>query len=717
MSSSERVGVGSRYVYDGEVFEIVELAAPRGNVEVLGRGAAGQYMRIALVELLASARGRIIPTDAGVASSDLRESAGVILSVLSAAELQQVTDRAGHVREVLTGYRSGNEETAAKGEPRAEFSPDRPLTDRYASKARELDVSVRSVERWVSKFRTLGPAGLVDARRSKEEDPFPSVDKRWTETAVEVMVEHATESKPSRTMVIDRTDARVQARYGDGVVAIPSRTNAFRVVKELDKRYPTFRLSAKRNRDIAERPDGVYGKLRPTRPGEYMLMDTTRLDVFGLDPLTLRWVQVELTVAMDWYTRCITGLRLTPVSTKSVDVASVMYEVFCPRPAGEDWPDYAVWPAHGVPRSVLVDVSAERPTDAAAGPAIVPETLVVDHGKVYLSHHMMSVCQRFGISVQPARLRTGRDKGPVERFFRTIREDLLQALPGYKGPDVHSRGENPEGEAFFYIDELERIIREWIAQVYHHRQHSSLLDPQVPGLRMSPAAMFEHGVARAGYIEAPRDPDLAFEFLKPAWRKILHYGVEIGGRRYNGEGLNGYRNLASGLTGEARGRWPIHCDPDDITKVYFRRPDDRIWHPLVWEHAPAIDMPFSEDALLYARKLAASKYRFPNDRLAVADLLERWNVGLGSTRVERRIALRMARESELSQQQPGEPGVSELPSVARVLATTPGQDESDPEAEATPPDRSLDYAGEEGDDDRFDQEDTDDFYSDALEDV
>lgn len=715
MSGVERVEVGGRYMYDGEAFEIVELATAKGVVDVLGKSAAGQYMRVGLAELLSSVRGRVLPTGPGVSSTDATEPAGVIFGELSAAELQKVTERAGHVREILTGYRSGSAETASKGEPRPEFSGDRPLTDRYAAKARELGVGLRSVERWVSKFRTEGPAGLVDARRTREAEPFPSVDRRWLDTAVEVMVEHATESKPSRTMVMARAEARVLARFGEGVVAIPSRTNAFRVLEYLEQRYPTFRLSAKRNRDIAERPEGVYGKLRPTRPGEYMLMDTTRLDVFGLDPLTLRWVQVELTVAMDWYTRCITGLRLTPVSTKSVDVATVMYEVFSPRPAGADWPEYAVWPAHGVPRSVLVDVTAERPADAAAGPAIVPETLVVDHGKVYLSNHVMSVCQRFGISVQPARLRTGRDKGPVERFFRTIREDLLQALPGYKGPDVHSRGEDPEGGAFFYIDELESIIREWVAQVYHHRQHSSLLDPRVPGLRMSPAAMFEHGVSRAGYIEAPRDPDLAFEFLKPVWRKILHYGVEIGGRRYNGDGLNGYRNLASRFTGEAKGRWPIHCDPDDITKVYFRRPDERTWHTLVWEHAPSIDMPFSEDALLYARKLAASKYRFPNDRLAVADLLERWNIGLGSTRVERRIALRMSRETELSQRPQGEARVDRLPSVARVLA--PDQDESDVQAEDTAIDRGLDYAGEEGDDDRFDQENIDDFYSDALEDV
>ncbi|MGH3949586.1 MAG: hypothetical protein ACRDSE_10725 [Pseudonocardiaceae bacterium] len=99
-----------------------------------------------------------------------------------------------------------------------------------------------------------------------------------------------------------------------------------------------------------------------------------------------------------------------------------------------------------MPRSVLLDRDAlDGPIAGTSGPTIVPETIVpetivVDHGKIYVSEHLTSVCQRLGISIQPARLRTGRDKGPVERFFRTLREDLLQALPGYKDTDVHSRG-------------------------------------------------------------------------------------------------------------------------------------------------------------------------------------------------------------------------------------------------------------------------------------
>ena len=226
----------------------------------------------------------------------------------------------------------------------------------------------------------------------------------------------------------------------------PSQATAYRVLTELERRHPLFRLSTKRNRDIADRPEGSYGKLRPTRPGEYLLMDTTRLDVFAFDPLTLRWVQAELTVGMDWYTRCITGIRLTPVSTKAVDVSAVLFQSFRPRPAGRDWPRHAVWPEHGIPRTGpgRRRAAADR-AGAGLGRRWSPETLVVDHGKIYVSEHLTSVCRRMGISIQPARLRTGRDKGPVERFFRTLREGLLQALPGYKGPDIHCRGREPGG--------------------------------------------------------------------------------------------------------------------------------------------------------------------------------------------------------------------------------------------------------------------------------
>ena len=56
-----------------------------------------------------------------------------------------------------------------------------------------------------------------------------------------------------------------------------------------------------------------------------------------------------------------------------------------------------------------------------------------------------------------------RGKPAVERFFKTLREGLIQYLPAYKGPDVYGRGAKVEDAAFLFIHELEDIIREWVA--------------------------------------------------------------------------------------------------------------------------------------------------------------------------------------------------------------------------------------------------------------
>ncbi|MER5891348.1 hypothetical protein ABT160_46790 [Streptomyces sp. NPDC001941] len=436
-----RLGVGTRFRLDGETVEVVEFASLAAGMEVILKDARDRLVRMSVRELLTSDRAEVIPEDRGPAAGD-GDLVSVVLARLTKEERKDVLERAEHVRETLTGYRSGSEELARPGEPRPEYAPGLSLGKRYAAKASELGVTARSVERWARAFLESGEAGLVP-KKVQAEGGLSHADPRWVEVAEEVLGEYEEESRPSIKLVLERVEARLEERFGPEVVLLPKRTAGYRWMHELDRQRPTFRLSTKRNREIAARPGGVYGKLRPTRPGEYVLMDTTRLDVFAFDPVTLKWVQAELTVAMDWYTRCITGIRVTPVSTKAVDAAAVLFQTYRPRPVPETWPKEAAWPDHGIPRGVLVDADAVHgPVTGAVGPALAAETVIVDHGKIYLSAHLTSVCRRMGMSIQPARLRTGRDKGPLERFFRTVREDVLQLLPGYKGPDIHSRGLN-----------------------------------------------------------------------------------------------------------------------------------------------------------------------------------------------------------------------------------------------------------------------------------
>jgi putative transposase len=450
--------------------------------------------------------------------------------------------------------------------------------------------------------------------------------------------------------------------------------------------------SAKGRRSIAERPQGVYGRLRATRPGEYLILDTQDLDVFAMEPVTCRWMRAQLTVAQDLFTRCIVGMRVTPVSTKAVDVAGVLHEAAAGRDAPRSWPREAVWPYHGVPAHVVFD-EQERP----AGPVCAPETLVVDHGKVFLSAHVIAVCTRLGISIQPAQPHKPTDKPTVERFFRTLREGLVQHLPAYKGPDLHSRGERVEQEAFLFLHELEEVIREWVATVYHRAKHDGLTVAQWPHLQLSPVEMFGVGLATAGQLRIPAAPELALDFLPVVTRTIQHYGVEVNGLRYNGPALNGYRNARSPYGGALAGRWPIRINPDDVRHAWFQDPADQRWHRLDWEHAAGLDTPFSADAAAYARRLAAAPGTVLDPAKALAQLLDRWSTGMVTDRRERRMAARLSAE----------------------YAALPAVEPPDPK-----PDRRMPRGSEavddslSGDDDESDftgPDEEDGFYDDAFE--
>jgi hypothetical protein len=146
-----------------------------------------------------------------------------------------------------------------------------------------------------------------------------------------VLAGHTEASTPTRDLILAEIAARLNAGHGDGMVPVPKPTRARALLREITRGTSAFG-GTKAKREIAGRPAAPYGRLRAMRPGEYLLLDTTRLDVFAMDPVTLRWVQAELTVAMDLYGRCVPGLRLTPVSTKAVDAAAVLFESIWPLP-------------------------------------------------------------------------------------------------------------------------------------------------------------------------------------------------------------------------------------------------------------------------------------------------------------------------------------------------------------------------------------------------
>ncbi len=680
--------VGSKLAHDGAVWTVVALAGDRATIEAQ---PTRQTRSVAITHLLTAPGSRLL--DAQITPPT--PAVGPLFANLDEAQLIDLVERAAHMRELTTGYRSGVPTEAVSGEPREPYRPGASKMDRYAAKAAELGVTVRTIRRWVTAFGIDGEAGLVDARHSRPSEPLRGIDPRWLDELSRVLDEHVDDSRPTQELLLDRVDARVTEQHGADV--IPKRWKAKRAITELSRGTNALVGSTKGKRSIANRPAAPYGKLVATRPGEYLLLDTTSLDVFAMDPVTLRWVRAELTVALGRCSRSLVALRLSPVSTKSVDASLVLYEAICPNSTTRT--NGGILPYAGIPSRVFIAPPDEQPDRGL--PGVAPETVVIDHGKIYVSAHLRSVCQRLGISIQPARPYTPTDKAAVERLFRTVREDLLAALPGYKGPDVFSRGKHPEKLAYYFIDELEQIIREWVAERYHRRPHQGLAHPAIPGLDLCPRDAFDMGVARAGRLLVPVRPDLAYDFLPVEWRTIQHYGVELHGLRYDGPGLTkDHRNRRSHFHGANAGKWPIRYDPDDVSRVFFQNPETNKWHTLMWAHHSEIDVPFSAEALAYARRLARKTDRFPDDRRALTELLARWDAGLTRNPTERRIALRLSQQRNDRLMSDGDEtaSVMDLASVRAVNArTTAPTDESEPLADLAEP-----LAGDDDDPDELD---------------
>ena len=605
---------GDRVWYDGQGWEVSQLAD--GFVRLT---AGGRIRAVSIGSLLEGLHHEVDHSTEPASQhpaerDDLWTTPAVILAGLSTKQRGALEAKLAVLRRLL--------------EP--EDGDDRSLGQRYDAVAAETGVSRRTLERQVARVTELGPAGLIDTRMLR--DVRRGVDPRWDSACLAVLDSYAKASNPTKQSVIRRVNETFRAAVPDGKV--PSAAVAYRRLDELDKGRYTFG-PAKQRRSVAKRPTGVLGRLRADRPGQYVLMDSYRMDVFAMEPVTLRWVNTELTVAMDLFDRCITGLRLRPVAAQSPDVASVLFQTVTPQTWG--------W-QHGSPEGPYAGLPDGIVLADPGG--VLPDTIVVDHGKIYLSEHTRSVCERLGISIQPAIPDKPTDKPALERFFRTMRQSLLERLPGYKGPDVWSRGNDVESEAFYYVGELEQLIREWVGRVYHHSPHGGLVDPLEPRVTLSPAEMFARGVAAAGRIRLPTRQDLICDFLEVEWRTIQHYGVEIDGRRYDGPGLNDYRGVRSPYGGAHPGKWPIMVDRDDVRTVRFRDPSSGAWHRLEWEHAHGIDAPFSVDAARYTRKVAARTGRHVDPQQAVADLLADWAAGEITSRRDRNVAIRLATQRQ-----------------------------------------------------------------------
>jgi len=484
--------------------------------------------------------------------------------------------------------------------------------------------------------------------------PAGRADERVVDAMRQAIGEATGASSRTAGYVIWRTREILGEAGYDGPV--PSERTFYRLFGTLSHgRHVTG--SASTRRSLAGRPEGMFGSLPAAAPGEVVQIDSTPLDVLVLldDGVPGR---VELTGMIDVATRVVPAAVLRP-TTRSVDASVLLARALTPEPVRPGWPE-ALKMAHSVlPYERLLEIDA-RLEQAAARPVIVPDTIVIDHGSVFVSAAFRSACRHLGISIQPAHLGSGAEKGCIERYFGSVASLFCQFASGYAGRSPDRRGRHVEDQPLWSMAELQELLDEWLVAFWLNRPHDGLRDPGHPGRAFTPNEKYAALIEAGGYVPVALGPGDYVELLPASWRAVNAYGIKLGRRSYDSEELNPLRLQPSGVR-EKKNLWEVRHDPYDISRVHVRGPDG--WIAVFWKHLGRAPVPFGELAWDHARRSLGREATEEQIADAVAALLRRANHGPDGqekpkmSKRDRRVAARTRASSpaggEQAQPEPG----------------------------------------------------------------
>jgi len=661
MMKMPKLTIGAEIEFEATAYVVEGFA---GSVIVM-RSSQGEVIRVGLRHLVTSDSFKIT----GRIDDEVQP---IFIEGVSKAELKALNELAAHLLEAMTGYRSGSEADALPSEPREGYDPVAiTMRSRFERKAKELNIYTRTLWRHKTRYEAHGLYGLRDGRTTKL--GTSKLDERIQQALFEVIDDLKEESNTTNNRIRRLVERKLKAKYPEEEIALPSEATFNRRLIELTKGIG-LNGAAKQRRSIANRPDKPYSHFVATRPGEMVLIDSTPLDAYAMDPYSFEWIPVELTIALDLFTRSLVAWRFTPRGTKAVDAAFLLADMLKPKFKGYDWAESTNFAYVGIPESIVVEVGEDAPgSPLAAIPFIHPESVIVDRGRVFLSEAFSNACRHLGINLFIARPYTPTDKSHVERVFKTIRESFVLNLDGYKGPDVWSRGSDPGEKAFWFLDEIEMKFAEWVATQWQPKDHDGLSLPNVPHLHISPNHMFEEGIARAGFLYVVPDKNLYYELLPTDWRTIQHYGVELRGLRYDGDILNDFRDQKSPYPSQ-NGKWPIRYDPRDRSFVAFYDHTLNQWHELQWTGMGPIHRPFNEMTVSYAKALVIENGGNKNNQkeleASLHKLLNRMDDQQMLGRKERRLAaVNMMNTTSAARDQPLKPTIAAPDAEMQVMSS------------------------------------------------
>lgn len=340
--------------------------------------------------------------------------------------------------------------------------------------AREHGLVLRTVHRWLRRYRREGLAGLARKTRSDKHR------KKLSPAFCQMIEGLALQNPRPSAATVHRRAIEAARELGEPP---PSYSLVYALVREME---PALLTLAHDGTKAYQHTFDLLHCREASGPNVVWQADHTQLDLRILDAKG-QPARPWLTIILDDYSRAIAGFGVSLSAPSAIHTALVLRQAIW-RKASPHW--------------------------HVCG---IPETFYTDHGSDFTSHHLEQVSADLRMELVFSQAGMPRGRGKIERFFRSLNQLFLCSLPGYA----------PAGSACsrptLTLSALESKLLTFLVEQYNQRVHGET--------GMAPQARWEQG----GFL--PRIPDsleqLDLLLLTVATTRLVRRdGIHFQGFRY-----------------------------------------------------------------------------------------------------------------------------------------------------------------------------------------
>lgn len=286
--------------------------------------------------------------------------------------------------------------------------------------ARGAGVSLRSAQRWMTRYRRDGLVALARSPRSDR-------GQRRLPAELVAVIEGLALRRPRPSVAtIARRAARIALEQGWPEASYAS---VYAIVAS-----QLVTLAHDGGAALRDRYELVY-RHEAAEPNALWQADHTELDIQVVDAdgtLGRPW----LTLIVDDLSRAVAGYSVFLGAPSALNLSLAMRQAIRPKST-------STWMVHGL-----------------------PDALYVDHGSDFTSLHLRRVVTDLHIELIHSAIARPQGRGKVERLFGSITTELLPELPGHL---VNGRPASPPRLTLAQLDDA---LGTWITGTYHQRRHS-----------------------------------------------------------------------------------------------------------------------------------------------------------------------------------------------------------------------------------------------------